>query len=100
MEEKKERRPLDDDKLVYLRKWFILYPPEEEETVLRFKEFCKEYAGNRYISGIKTLMYLADFQSQIAVLNRELAELKASLSPGEEEEIDEEGIATLGGTAK
>ena len=81
---------------VFMKKWFIYYPPEEEETVLRFKEWCKKYAGNRYMSGLNLLLMLVDFQTQITILNHEIAKIKAAMEMAGEE-TEPELPATMGG---
>jgi len=88
-EEKKER---------YLKPLYILYPEAEEDTVQAFRAWCKVNAGNRYILGIKILMSVAEYQTQIALLTREIAELKVKVY-GEEVQ-DEQGIAVMGGMVK
>lgn len=90
----------EDKKERYLKPLYILYPEAEEDTVQQFRAWCKVNAGNRYILGIKILMSISEYQSQIALLTREIAELKLKVYGDETPEETDERIPTMGGMAQ
>ena len=76
--------------------WKVLYKPEDEDIVIKFKDFCKSY-GVRHIGGIKLLLDAADSGIKYDLLVNEIAKIKLLLEEETGKTVEEEGVPTLGG---
>ena len=85
-----------EDKEGFVRWFKVMFPPDQEETVTAFKEWCKEHTGNNYIQGIALLLDLADLQFTTASLLKRFEELEEKVN----DKKPDEGVRTMGGKTR